>query len=82
MENIEPRYGKFSSSTNPEEVASTVRGFIVSIASIILMVAPLAGLSLTLEQITTVGGQLGLAAGAIWTLYGLIMKAVVYFTKK
>jgi len=79
---MERKYGALSSSTNPEEVANTVKGFIVSIASIILIVAPLAGVSVTLEQITTAGGQLGLAAGAIWTLYGIIMKVVAYFTKK
>lgn len=79
---MEKKYGAFSSSTNPEEVANTVKGFIVSIASVILIVAPLAGVSVTLEQITTAGGQLGLAAGAIYTLYGIGMKAVVYFTKR
>lgn len=79
---MERKYGALSSSTNPEEVANTVKGFIVSIASVILLIAPLAGISITLEQITTLAGQLGLAAGAVWTLYGLGMKLVAYFAKK
>ena len=76
------KYGVFSSSTNPGDIANTVRGAILGVSGLIMFLAPLAGLSVSAEEITSLAGGLGIGAGALWTVYGLIMKAVVHFTKK
>lgn len=80
--NEENKYGIFSSSTDPSQVANTVKGIVTSLSGVLLIVLPLAGLSVTAEQITTIAGQLGIAAGAVWTLYGLGLKLVAYFAKQ
>ena len=82
METPAPRYGALSSSTDPTQVANTVKGIIVALSGLLLVVLPLAGISVTAEQLTTLAGNVGIAAGALWTLYGLGMKAVAHFTKQ
>lgn len=79
---MQKRFGAFSSSTNPEQVANTVKGIITGLSGVILVVLPLWGISATADQIANVAGQLGIAAGALWTLYGLGMKLVAYFAQK
>lgn len=78
-----PKYKAFiASSTNPDEVANTVKGIVLALASVITIVgASFFHINLTATDIATLAGNLGLAAGAIWTLYGLVMKLVAYFGK-
>jgi hypothetical protein len=76
------KYGSLSSWQDPTKVATTVKGIVLSLSSLLLVILPLAGISITAEQITTLAGNLGLAAGAVATLYGLGMKVVVYFSER
>lgn len=78
---MEKRFGAFTSSTNPNEIADRVKGAILAMSGILLIVLPLAGISVSAEQITTFAGQLGVAAGALWTLYGFGKWAVAFFTE-
>lgn len=76
------KFGMLTSSVDSTQVANTVRGIVLSLSSTLLLLAPLANISLTAEQLTTLAGQLGLAAGATWTLYGLGLKLVAFVTKR
>jgi hypothetical protein len=76
------RFGAFSSSTNPEEVANTVKGIVLALASLIILVAGQFGVPLAESDVAVFAQNIGLAAGALWTLYGLGMKVVVHFTKQ
>ena len=77
---MEKRFGMLSSSVNPNEVANTVRGLVLSLSSVIIMVAGLMNIPLADSQIAEAASAIGLAAGALWTLYGLTLRVVVYFS--
>ena len=66
-----------SSSSDPEKLAATVSGIIVSASSLIVFGAwKFLGITLVDAQVSAFATQVGLGTGAIWTLYGLIRKLV------
>lgn len=71
------KFGALTSSVDPEKLAMTVSGLIISSASLIVLIAGRFGFPLTVEQLTTYAGELGTAVGFIVTTYGLIRKLVV-----
>ena len=71
------KFGVFSSSENPEQLALTVKGIIVSLASLIVLVAAGLGFPVSVEQVAVLAGSIGTAVGAIATLSGLIRKIVI-----
>jgi hypothetical protein len=70
------------SSTDPSTISNTVRGFVLSVSATLIFVGGYFGFPLTENQVAVLASQLGLAAGSLWTLYGLIIKVVVYFGKQ
>lgn len=74
---MERKYGALSSSTNPDQLAATITGLIISFASLIVLFAGHLGFSLTIEQVTTYAGELGTGIGAIWTVFGILRKITV-----
>lgn len=72
------------SSGNPEELSRTVKGIIISFSSVIILIASIYfHTSLSTDQVAAFADQVaqtvsavGIAYGAIHTLYGLIMKIV------
>ena len=64
-----------SSSADPSKIAATVSGLILSVSSLIIFGAmQFFGVTLIDAQISLFATNAGLAAGALWTLYGLIRK--------
>jgi len=76
------KFGSLSSSENPEQLALTVKGVIVSLASIIVLVGSRFGFPLSIEQVAIFAGSIGAAVGAIVTLSGLIRKMVIAIQAK
>lgn len=66
-----------ASSTNPTQVANTIKGFILSISTLVVFAgAHLFGISLTPDNIAALGEDIGMIAGAVWFVYGLLHKGV------
>lgn len=79
---MERKFGALSSSTDPEQLGNTVKGTILMFTGIILVVARYLNIPLTETEVVAAATQLGLMIGAVWMLYGLVMKAVVALQKK
>lgn len=71
------KFGSLSSSTNPEQLSATVSGAILSVSSLIVFLAGWMGVPLAESEIAEVAQQAGMAAGALWFLYGAVRKLVV-----
>lgn len=69
-----------ASSQNPDEIANTVKGIVLSLSAIIILVGQqFFHIALSANDVLSLGTEAGIAAGAMWTMYGLGMKLVVYF---
>lgn len=72
-----------SSSVDPTQVSTTVSGIIMSLASIVtLFAAQGLGIHMVAGDVNTLAAEVGAAAGAIATLYGLGRKVLVYFATR
>mgnify|MGYP001572623228 CR=1 FL=1 len=66
-----------SSSQDPTKIAATVSGLILTVSSLIIFGAmQFFGVTLVDAQISAFATQAGLAAGALWTLFGVIRKVM------
>lgn len=79
---MEKKFGSLSSSTNPEQLGNTVKGTILMFTGLILVAARLINIPLTEGEIVEAATQVGLMVGALWTVYGLVMKGVVALQRK
>lgn len=70
------------SSQDPTAVATTIKGVVLGAASIItFFVAQFFHITLTATDIANLATNIGMAAGAIVTIYGLLFKGVMWFAK-
>ena len=68
------------SSVDPEQLANTIRGLVLTGASIITFLGmQFFNITLSANDIANLATNLGIAAGAIWTVYGIILKGVMWF---
>lgn len=66
-----------ASSTDPTQVANTIKGLIVASSSVIVLIAAhLFGITLTPDNVLSLGTDVGMLAGAIWFVYGVLHKGV------
>lgn len=73
------KFGVISSSQNPEQIASTVKGLVLSFSAIIILVAQqFFHINLTATDVASFATEASIAAGAIWTLYGLVLKVLAW----
>lgn len=72
------KFGALSSSTDPTQLANTVKGLVLAFSSVIILIAGAAGVPLAETQVVEAATIIGAVAGAVWTLYGLILKAIVF----
>ena len=70
------------SSADPNKVSATITGFIISLSSLIILVAGYYGFSIAPEQITASAAQLGTAIGSIVFIFGLIRKIIIAINLK
>lgn len=77
------KYGAFTSSQNPTEIANRVKGATLALSSVIIFLAShFFGIVLTANDVVSLATQLSGVAGAVWVIYGFILSAIAYFTKK
>lgn len=77
------KFGAISSSTNPTEIATRVKGIVLALSSVIILVASqFFNITLTSNDIITFASELGAVAGAITTLYGAGMWLLSKIFKK
>lgn len=78
-----PKYkGLIASSQDPSQIANTVKGIVLSLSAIIILAAQqFFHIGLNANDVLSLATEAGMAAGAVWTIYGLVMKVVVYFGK-
>ena len=74
--------GALGSSVDPTKIGKTVSGFIVASAVIIVMLAQWLGLTVTSEEVTEVGIQIGAMVSTFLVVYGIIQKIVVAVQQK
>jgi len=76
------KFGALTSSQDPEQIANTVRGIVLAFSGIITLLATqFFHLSLSSTDVLSLATGLGTAAGAVWTVYGLILKLIVFVSK-
>jgi len=69
-----------ASSVNPNQLSTTISGLIITLSSVIILVASKYGLVISTDDISSIATQVGLAIGALTTIYGLIRKLLVKFS--
>ena len=76
------KFGAITSSQNPEEIANTVKGIVLSLSSVIILIATqFFGVQLNANDVSTLATNVSMVAGAVWTLYGVVLKVLAYFFK-
>jgi hypothetical protein len=68
-----------NSSADPSKLSGTVSGLILTCSAIVILLAGKLGIVLGAEQVSALASQVGIAAGTLWTLFGLIRKVVMIF---
>lgn len=83
------KFGALSSSEDPQKLADTVKGAIISISSIIIFIAAWkgivvdsAGIEAFAQQIGTTVSAATFAIGSVWTTYGIIKKLIMKMVSK
>jgi len=77
------KFGAITSSTNSDEIANRIKGLTLTCSALITyFAAKFFGLNLTAGDIASLATQLGVVAGAVWTLYGFGMSVWAFFFKK
>jgi len=70
--------GILGSSTDSTKLSNTVSGLIVSFAGIIILIAKKFGIEIGTVEVSNFAQGVALGIGAIWTLYGLTVKALIW----
>ena len=76
------KFGAITSSQNPEEIATRIKGITLALSSVIIFfAAKFFGLTLTANDMLSLATQFGIIGGAIWTIYGAGMSLWARFFK-
>lgn len=76
------KFGAITSSQNPEEIANTVKGIVLSLSSVIILLSSqFFNVQLNANDVSTLATNVSMVAGAVWTLYGVGLKVLAYFFK-
>jgi len=70
------------SSVDPSKLSATVTGLIISLASVVILIAGHFGITLTTEAVTAYAAHIGEAIGSIVFIFGLLRKIVMLFVTK
>ena len=70
------------SSQDSTQIANKVKGAVLLASSLIIFFASsFFHVQLAANDILTLATQLGAVAGAVWTIYGVVLNVLVYFGK-
>lgn len=77
------KFGSLTSSQDPEEIATRIKGIVLGLSSVIILVAgQFFHVQLSANDIISLASELGLVAGAVTTLYGAGMWVLALIYKK
>ncbi len=77
------KFGAITSSQDPEEISTRIKGITVAMSALIIFFASqFFHITLTANDVLSLGTELGAIAGAIMTLYGAGMWVWAYFFKQ
>lgn len=80
--NPQPLSPLVASSTDSTQVGNTVKGLILGASSLIIFLAfRFFHLNFTAGDVSSLADEIGVTAGAIWFVFGLIHKLVAHFGK-
>lgn len=80
--NTQPLIPFFASSQDPTQISTTISGIIVGASAIIIAIAAnLFHITLSANDVISLGSGLGMVAGAIVFILGLAHKAIQKFGK-
>lgn len=80
---MERKFGAITSSTNPEEIATKVKGIVLGLSAVIILVASqLFHITLTTNDIVTLSTDIGMVAGAVVFVYGSVMHLLAIVFKR
>lgn len=74
---MEKKFGALSSSADPSQLSATVSGLILTLGAVIIGVLGYFGVPFTDTQVGELASNAGMAAGALWALYGIIRKIIL-----
>ena len=74
--------GFLGSSTDSTKLSNTVSGLIVTFAGIIILIAKKFGVEIGTVEVSNFAQGVALAIGAIWTIYGLVVKLLLFLKDK
>ena len=71
-----------ASSMSPEQVSTRVKGIVLALSSMIILFAGhFFGIKMAPNDILELATQLGMVSGAVWTIFGFIMRVLSTFKK-
>lgn len=76
------KFGSLSSSVDPQKLSATVSGAILLFSGLLISLGSWLGIPLTDSQIGVFAQQVGVGAGALWFLYGVVRKTIVAVQQK
>ncbi len=68
----------FQSSIDASKLSATVTGIIISFSALIIYLLHVIGINIGSEEVSNFATQVGLATGALWTIYGFLRKVIVW----
>lgn len=72
--------GWAASSQTPDQVSARIKGIILALSSVIIfLAAQLFGIQLSANDIVALSTEIGMIAGAVWTIYGGGVALVSWF---
>jgi len=74
--------GFLGSSTDSTKLSNTVSGLIVTFAGIIILIAKKFGVEIGTVEVSNFAQGVALAIGSIWTIYGLVVKLLLFLKNK
>lgn len=73
----EKRFGVLSSSADPKQLSTTVRGAILGLSALIIPLGAYLGFSFSETDVAQFANQFGLAIGSLIFIYGVIQKGII-----
>jgi len=71
------------SSQDPSEIGNKVKGFVLLLSGVIIFGASqVFNVTLSANDVITLGTGLGTVAGALWTVYGVLLHLITFFGSK
>lgn len=77
------RFGAFSSSENPEQLGSTVKGFILGASILVIwFMQHVFHVSWTPENVNQLATEMGTLVTSMWIAYGILKKGSIWLIDK